>query len=153
MMITRAGPRARLWGVHSHHGAWQTGVDVCASPQVAALAGRADAMEHEARRAVCQLVEQLVTTGAPAPDVELLRQLKAHCKRSAALVDTAFEQLFIHLRKDHSQVRLSVLQVSNSRAGHRATAGRFAVMRCATLAVPPLPTPPTPPLGALARGA
>ncbi|GFS90389.1 UV-stimulated scaffold protein A [Nephila pilipes] len=62
---------------------------------------------------ILQIIEKLTTTGKKTLDDDLMKKLKEVCKASNEYVNHAYYALMTQLRKEHSEVRYSVLLIMN----------------------------------------
>ena len=60
-----------------------------------------------------EIVGNLTTSGNPSLDGDLLKKLKAICKKSEVYVKHAYHLVLTQLKKNHAEVRLSSFQIVN----------------------------------------
>ena len=58
-----------------------------------------------------QIVSDLTTSGSPSLDNNLLKKLKAICKKSEVYVNHTYHLVLTQLKKNHAEIRLSSFQV------------------------------------------
>ncbi|XP_041477105.1 UV-stimulated scaffold protein A-like [Lytechinus variegatus] len=77
------------------------------------MAGVSGSLDHEVCKEMADLIETLTTSGKPALDQDVMKQLKKICKVSDAYVEHCFHLVISQLEEEHSEIRLSAFQVIN----------------------------------------
>ncbi|KAI5715243.1 hypothetical protein M8J77_012915 [Diaphorina citri] len=67
--------------------------------------------QKEDRRRINKLIKVLTTTGLDTLEMKYFEELKVLCLQSDGYMEFAYTILFANLHKDHSQIRLSSLQI------------------------------------------
>ncbi|XP_008472426.1 uncharacterized protein LOC103509579 [Diaphorina citri] len=67
--------------------------------------------QKEDRRRINKLIKVLTTTGLDTLEMKYFEELKGLCLQSDGYMEFAYTILFANLHKDHSQIRLSSLQI------------------------------------------
>ena len=60
-----------------------------------------------------EIVSNLTTSGSPSLDNNLLKKLKAICKKSEVYVNHTYHLVLTQLKKNHAEIRLSSFQIIN----------------------------------------